>query len=118
MNKSQTIRLASSFSDVLVGSSDIADVIPLSDQTLYVLGKKIGTTNVSVLDTDQRVVAVVDVDVAPDVASVYDKIQAGGGAGGIRVRNSGDQLVLEGDAPDAVAVDRAIEIARSSRRQA
>jgi pilus assembly protein CpaC len=113
INKSQTLRLESAFSDVLVGSSDIADVIPLSDQTLYVLGKKVGTTNVSVLDSNRRVVAVVDVDVTPDTASVADKIQAGGGASGIRVRNSGEQLVLEGDAVDATTVDRAVQIARS-----
>jgi Flp pilus assembly secretin CpaC len=42
VNKSQTVRIIDAFSDVLVGSSDIADVIPLTDQTLYILGKKVG----------------------------------------------------------------------------
>jgi pilus assembly protein CpaC len=114
VNKSQTVRIVDAFSDILVGSSDIADVIPLSDQSLYVLGKKVGTTNVSVLDSNRRVIAVVDIEVSPDTASVTDKIQAGGGAGGIRVRSSGDQLVLEGSAADATTVDRAVEIARSA----
>jgi pilus assembly protein CpaC len=114
VNKSQTVRIVDPFSDILVGSSDIADVIPLSDQSLYVLGKKVGTTNVSILDSNRRVIAVVDIEVSPDTASVTDKIQAGGGAGGIRVRSSGDQLVLEGSATDATTVDRAVEIARSA----
>src|SRR5688500_1164538 len=49
VNKSQALRLEYPFTDVLVGSAEIADVIPLSDQSLYILGKKTGTTNVSVL---------------------------------------------------------------------
>lgn len=111
-NKSQTIRLDAAFTDVLVGSSEIADVIPLSDQTLYVLGKKIGTTNVSILDSARRVVGVVDVEVAPDAAALSDKLAAGVG-GGIRARTAGDQLVLEGVAPDAVAADQAVQMARA-----
>ncbi|PVE25661.1 pilus assembly protein CpaC [Microvirga sp. KLBC 81] len=113
INKSQTVRIEQPFTDVLVGATEIADVIPLSDQTLYILGKKVGTTNVSILNERKQVVAVVDVEVGPDTASVAEKVYAGGGAGGIRVRGSGDQVILEGTAADSQAVDRAVEIARS-----
>jgi pilus assembly protein CpaC len=100
------------FTDVLVGATEIADVIPLSDQTLYILGKKVGTTNVSILNEQKRIIGVVDVEVGPDTASVAEKLSAGGG-GGIRVRGSGEQVILEGTAVDSQAVDRAVEIARS-----
>ncbi len=112
-NKSQALRLDYPFTDVLVGSAEIADVIPLSDQTLYILGKKTGTTNVSVLDSSRRVIGVVDVEVGPDTGSVAEKIAAGAGSNGITVRSSGEQLVLEGTAADAVTVDKAVEIARA-----
>ena len=114
VNKSQALRLEYPFTDVLVGSAEIADVIPLSDQSLYILGKKTGTTNVSVLDNARRVIGVVDVDVGPDTGSVAEKLAAGTGTGGIRVRSSGDQLILEGSAADAPTVDRAVEIARAN----
>ena len=114
VNKSQALRLEYPFTDVLVGSAEIADVIPLSDQSLYILGKKTGTTNVSVLDNLERVIGVVDVDVGPDTGSVAEKLAAGTGAGGIRVRSSGDQVILEGTAVDAPTVDRAVEIARAN----
>ena len=114
MNKSQALRLEYPFTDVLVGSAEIADVIPLSDQSLYILGKKTGTTNVSVLDNSRRVIGVVDVEVGPDTGSVAEKLAAGTGAGGIRVRSSGDQVILEGTAADAPTVDRAVEIARAN----
>jgi pilus assembly protein CpaC len=114
VNKSQALRLEYPFTDVLVGSAEIADVIPLSDQSLYILGKKTGTTNVSVLDNSKRVIGVVDVEVGPDTGSVTEKLAAGVGPGGIRVRSSGDQLILEGTAADAPTVDRAVEIARAN----
>ena len=114
VNKSQALRLEYPFTDVLVGSAEIADVIPLSDQSLYILGKKTGTTNVSVLDNSKRVIGVVDVEVGPDTGSVAEKLAAGTGAGGIRVRSSGDQVILEGTAVDAPTVDRAVEIARAN----
>ena len=114
VNKSQALRLEYPFTDVLVGSAEIADVIPLSDQSLYILGKKTGTTNVSVLDNARRVIGVVDVDVGPDTGSVAEKLAAGTGTGGIRVRSSGDQVILEGSAADAPTVDRAVEIARAN----
>jgi pilus assembly protein CpaC len=101
------------FTDVLVGATEIADVIPLSDQTLYILGKKIGTTNVSILNERKQVVGVVDVEVGPDTARLSEKLAAGGGSGGIRVRGSGEQVILEGTAVDGPTVDRAVEIARS-----
>ena len=114
VNKSQALRLEYPFTDVLVGSAEIADVIPLSDQSLYILGKKTGTTNVSVLDNSRRVIGVVDVEVGPDTGSVAEKLAAGTGTGGIRVRSSGDQVILEGTAADAPTVDRAVEIARAN----
>src|SRR5215211_8296651 len=86
VNNSQTVRLDFPFTDVLVGSSEIADVIPLSDQTLYVLGKKPGTTNVSVLDAQKRVLAVVDVQVSVDAAVIDQNARASG----LSIRGQGD----------------------------
>jgi pilus assembly protein CpaC len=114
LNKSQALRLEYPFTDILVGSAEIADVIPLSDQSLYVLGKKTGTTNVSVLDSSRRVIGVVDIEVGPDTGSVAEKLAAGVGPTGIRVRSSGEQVILEGTADDAPTVDRAVEIARAN----
>ena len=112
-NKSQTVRLDYAFSDVLVGSSEIAEVIPLSDRTLYVLGKKVGTTNISVLDSSKRLVGIIDVDVGLDAGSVAAKVAQGTGSRGIQVQSAGDKLVLSGEAEDAQTLDRAYNIANT-----
>ena len=45
--KSQTLQTTLSFVDLVIGDPEIADVMPLTDRTMYVLGKKLGTTNVA-----------------------------------------------------------------------
>lgn len=113
VNKSETVRLDYAFTDVLVGSREILDVIPLNERTVYVLGKKIGTTNISILDGAKRLVAVIDVEVGLDSRNVEAKVQAGTGSSAIRVRSQGDKLILSGTAADAPTVDRAVSIANS-----
>ncbi|MBO0755392.1 MAG: type II and III secretion system protein family protein [Bradyrhizobiaceae bacterium] len=112
LNKSRTFRLDKPFATAVVGAPDIADVLPISDQQLYIQGKKVGTTNLSVFDQGQRLVSVLDVEVTVDTATLQEKIQASTGSRGIRVTSSGGQVVLSGKAIDAVAAERAVALAK------
>lgn len=113
VNKSQTVKLDYPFADVLVGSAKIIDAIPLDEHTLYILGKEVGATNISVLDSDKHLIAVLDVEVGIDAANVAEKIVAAAGAGGIRVRGQGEKIYLSGTAADAPTVDRAVQVAEA-----
>ncbi len=42
INKSQVLQLDVPFADLLVGNSGIADVLALTDRTVYILGKALG----------------------------------------------------------------------------
>jgi len=129
LNKSETVRIEVPVADVLVGASEIADVIPVSDRTLYMLGKRLGTTNVSLFDAAKKLVVVIDVVVTEDPviareasvaareavrereAAVEADIRQATGVSGLRVRAQGDRTALMGVAPDAVSVDRAMQVA-------
>jgi pilus assembly protein CpaC len=113
-NKSTTIRFDRPFSSTVVGATDIADVLPMSDQIIYIQGKKIGTTNVSVFDVNKRLIAIIDVDVRLDAASVQAQIRTSTGNSKIRVSSANGQLVLSGEARDAVVADRAMSIAKTA----
>lgn len=58
INKSETVKV-DQFNDLLVGSLDIVVVVPLSNQEIYVLGKQLGTTYISVLDRDKRLLRLI-----------------------------------------------------------
>ena len=113
VNKSVTLNIKSPFSEAEVGQSDIADVKPITDHTLYVQGRKVGTTNISVFDLNKRLMTVFDLEVAPDTAYLRNKIvqSTDGGGRGIRVAAADGQIVLSGQASDAVSATRAAEVA-------
>jgi len=113
LNKSVTIPVSTSFSSAVVGSPEIADVLPMTDRALYIQAKKIGTTNVSIYDENMRLIKVVDVEVAFDTGNLQSKIRASTGNTGIRVSNDNGQVVLSGTARDAVTADKAFNLAKA-----
>src|SRR5215204_2469270 len=96
INKSQVIRADRAYSKALIGNPEIADIVPISATTVYVLGKKTGTTSLTLYDRSNRLIAVVDIVVGPDVIAL--KRQLGDLMPGDQVaaRMSNDSIILEG----------------------
>ncbi len=113
VNKSRTFNVGKPFARAMVGSVDYADVLPLSDRAIYIQGRKPGTTNVSLFDGDARLIGVLDLEVTLDTRNVQEKIRGGSGTQGVRVSSVQGQVVLSGTAVDAVAADRAVQVAKS-----
>jgi pilus assembly protein CpaC len=112
VNKSRTIRTNRPFTRAVVAAPDIADVLPMTDQTLYIQAKRVGTTNLSIFDENGRVIGVIDLEVSIDTANIQQKIAATTGSRGIRVSARGGQVILTGMAADTIAADRALSVAR------
>ena len=55
----------------------------------------------------------IDVEVTLDTSNLQEKIRASTGSGGIHVGSSNGQIVLSGVASNAVAADRAVEVAKT-----
>lgn len=112
LNHSETVRLPAAYADIVVGSSEIADVLPVADRSIYILGKKIGTTNVTVFAPDKRLIGVLDVQVTPDNRLVESRIRSSvRGARAVRVSNADGALLLAGQVEDAMSAERAMAIA-------
>jgi pilus assembly protein CpaC len=109
---SQTLRTDQSFTDIVVGDPDVADAVPLTDKSIYVLGKKVGVTSVSIYDADKKLVGVIEVDVTQNAPRAAQEIRRNGD-GQVRVGTEAGKIILNGQAKDAVAADRAARIARS-----
>jgi pilus assembly protein CpaC len=109
--KTQDIRVDAPFTDVMVGDPEVADVTPLTDHSLSILGKKIGMTRVSVYGEGRRTVGVFDVEVSYDVTRLALELNRITG-GGLRVSSVNGRILLSGTSPDAVTLDKAVVIAR------
>src|SRR5437763_185192 len=93
LNKSRTFNVERPFARAIVGSVDYADVLPLSDRSIYIQGRKPGTTNVSLFDGESRLIGVLDLEVTLDTGNIQEKIRAGGGTQGVRVSSVQNQVV-------------------------
>ena len=64
INKSQILRVEEPFTDLSIGNSEIADVLALTNQTIYILGNAIGTTNLLIYGENRELLAVIDIVVS------------------------------------------------------
>ena len=113
LNKSQILRVDQPFTDLLVGSSAIADVLPLTDRTVYVLGKALGRTNLSIYGKGKRLLAVLDLTVIHDSEGLKAKLFELLPNEKIEVRTVNSTIILSGSISSADRATRAMSIAQS-----
>ena len=113
VNKSQVLRVDRPYAKALIGNPEVADVLPLTNQSVYLLGKKTGTTSLTLYDSRNMLIAVVDVVVGPDVISLRRQLSETLPASEIGARISHDSIVLEGVVPNGPTADRAVQLAET-----
>jgi pilus assembly protein CpaC len=112
VGQSETLRVSEAFENVVVGNPAVADVAPLTDQTMYLLGGAVGTTNLAIYNAESELIAVIDVEVTSDVRGLREALNAALPGQPIQIRSVGGRIMLQGAVADALIVDRAMDIAR------
>ena len=113
LNKSQVLRVDRPFRQALIGNPEIADVMPLTVSSVYVLGKKTGSTNLTLYDKAHNLVAVVDLVVGPDGDSLKRQLYEMLPNEHIGVRVANDSIILDGRATSGGAVERVAALAET-----
>ncbi len=112
IGKSQDVRTGDSFVDVMVGDPDVADVNPLTDHTLSILGKKIGTTRVQVYAEGKKLIGIFDVEVTYDITRLTNELIRRFPGSGLKASSVNGRIMLSGEVADAATLDKAVTIAR------
>jgi len=112
IGKSEDVRTDTSFVDITVGDPEVADVNPLTDRSLSILGKKNGTTRVSVYAEGKKLIGVFDVEVIYDTTLLQTEIKRRFPHAGLKVTAVNGRIMLSGSAPDGPTVDQAVQIAK------
>jgi pilus assembly protein CpaC len=112
IGKTEDVRTDTSFVELQVGDPDVADVNPLTDRSLSILGKKNGTTRVSAYAEGKKLIGVFDVEVVYDTSLVNSEIQRRFPNARLRVTSVNGRLMLSGTAPDGPTVDKAVTMAK------
>jgi pilus assembly protein CpaC len=110
--KSQDVRTDDNFVDITVGDPTIADVNPITDHTLSILGKKIGTTRVTVYGQNKRLVGIFDVEVGYETRRIAAELRRRFPHAAMNVTSINGRLMLTGETPDAVTADQAMTVVK------
>jgi pilus assembly protein CpaC len=111
--KSVIVRTDYSVTRVSVGDPRVADVVVLRTQEIQIVAKEVGTTNVVLWGGGGEIEAAIDLHVGHAFSSIESEIRRVIEVGDVRVSAAGASVVLTGSVPDAVSVERAVNIARA-----
>jgi len=112
IGKTEDVRTDQSFVDLQVGDPEVADVNPLTDKSLTILGRKSGTTRVTAYGENKKLIGVFDVEVTHDTTMVASTLAKRFPYAKIKVTSVNGRIMLTGSSPDAVTLDKAVTIAR------
>lgn len=98
-------------SRLVIGNPEIADVVLISPRSFYVLGQGLGQTNLQVFADEEFPVGLVDLEVTVDTTDLSAALRGAAPGADVRAESVNGRLRLNGTVPDAVALDRILEIA-------
>ena len=111
INKSQVLQLDVPFEDLLVGNSAIADVLALTDRSIYILGKALGSTSLTIYGREKKLIAVLDLVVSPDIEGLKARLFEIMPEEKVEVRAANGALVLSGTVSGASTMDDILAVA-------
>lgn len=111
VHQSRVLRVGEAFAETLIANDKIADILPITDRSVYVVGKAVGTTSLAILNEQKRVVEVFQIEVTHDLRDLRTKLIETVPQGDIRVTGANGRIVLMGSVPDVLAAERAVAIA-------
>lgn len=111
VDKARTISCDTDFVEVLVANPEIADVVALSNNQLYVLGKRTGTTSISLVGVDRKILGVLNIDVSHDVESLEYRLRKIVPEADVSVHSVNGKVLLTGSVPDSVSLSRVLAVA-------
>lgn len=110
--KSKNLNMKQPVHRVSVGNPAIADILILRSRELYIVGKKLGTTNMMVWDKDDNLVDVVNLEVTHDLNSLRKRLYHYLPNEEIGVQTSQGQLVISGQSTSLAKMNTAVQLAQ------
>ena len=112
VGESRIVETKMSFKRASVANPEVADQIVLSPKQIYLAGKAVGTTTLTLWGQDGQVANVFQVQVSPDVTRLKEQIHSMlPHEPGIQVMNSHDHITLAGNVSNMESLTKALTLA-------
>ena len=96
-----------------VGNPEIADILVLRANQVYVVGKSLGSTNVVLWDSSNRIIATIDIEITHDVDTLKAKLHELMPDEDISVNSAQGSIVLSGEVSSPSKMAAALALATS-----
>jgi pilus assembly protein CpaC len=111
IGKSVAIDLPADIKDVLVADPTVANAVVRSSRRVYMIGVKVGQTNIFFFDADGKQIAGFDIAVTRDLNGVRAAIKQTMPEADIRIEGVGDGVMLSGSAASPAESQQAFDLA-------
>jgi pilus assembly protein CpaC len=112
--KSQVLEVNGRYTDLMIADPKIADVLPLSAHSVYVVGKGLGATALTIYGPGKQLIAAVNVIVGPDIdgfkSRLHDILP---GEAEIAAHPANQSLVLSGAVGSPAALQQILALAET-----
>jgi pilus assembly protein CpaC len=114
VGKSTVVQLDTRVADLMLGDPTIADVLPLTSTSVYLLGKKAGSTTLSIYGPGRTLISALDLNIGPDLDGLRAMIsETMPGENAVQVRSANGSVILSGIATSAPRAQRMAGLADS-----
>ncbi|ANQ22462.1 pilus assembly protein CpaC [Vibrio natriegens] len=112
-HQSTQLMISGNAKKVTLGDPSILDILVLKSNELYLIGKKLGTTNVSVWDRSGGIIESFNVEVTHDLNTLKSKLYQFLPDENIEVHSTQDKIVLRGLVSSQQNMDVALKVAET-----
>lgn len=112
VGKSQVLQVPGPYTDLMIADPKIADVVPISRDSVYVVGKGLGATALTIYGPGKRLIAAVNVVVGPDIDAFKSRLhEVLPGEKDISARPANQSLLVSGTVSSPAALAQVLALA-------
>jgi len=113
LHKSAVVRLPAGVKDILVGNDEIAEVVLRSRRTMYLFARKLGGTNIFLLNDSGQPMMQLQLVVVLNPDGLQKLLKKAVPGADIRVEPMENQILLTGSAKTPAEANKAVQIAKN-----
>lgn len=110
VSQAVTVTISAAVGKVVSADPAIADAQPITDRSLYLVGKSFGTTTVNLYSAAGAPVGLLAVEVGADVDDISRSIRAAVPSSNVKVGSVNGRIRLAGTVADAYSMEKVLEI--------
>ena len=110
LSQSVTIEVNANLGDLVIADNKIADAQPMTDRSLYIIGKGVGTTSINLFSAEKRSLGVIEVEVGVDVDDMAVAIKQIAPRSRITIGTVNGKVRLSGRVKDGATLAKILDV--------